>query len=126
MSPCIRVKSKPLAGSRRAALLQSITWALDMRVPIFRLTRQALHRYYSAPPSPIATINRTRGMSILSAVDKLPAPVKDLVLKATNNGADLVGETEADQASVNGWIERAAGEVAQLKVRVLHFKNYLL
>lgn len=55
-------------------------------------------------------------MSFQAAVAGLPSPVKELVLKATNDGAELIGETEADQASVNGWIEKASAEAAKLKV----------
>ncbi|KAF6757520.1 hypothetical protein DFP72DRAFT_891358 [Ephemerocybe angulata] len=78
-----------------------------MSTSIFHLTRLrniALHRY-CIPRSPIST--RFRQMSFQSALDKLPAPVKDLVLKATNNGAELVGVNEADQASVSSWIEKS-------------------
>jgi hypothetical protein len=62
-------------------------------------------------------------MSFQSAIANLSAPTKDLVLKATANGTELLGETEADQASVNGWIEKAAqGDIVKegnLKVRLL-------
>lgn len=53
-------------------------------------------------------------MSFQSAIANLPTPAKDLVLRTTNNGTELLGETEADQASVNEWIEKAAqGDVVK-------------
>ncbi|TFK27982.1 nucleic acid-binding protein [Coprinopsis marcescibilis] len=55
-------------------------------------------------------------MSFQSVVAGLPSPVKELVLKATNDGADasLLGESEADQKSVSGWIEKTAkGEIGK-------------
>ncbi|RXW23388.1 hypothetical protein EST38_g2450 [Candolleomyces aberdarensis] len=49
-----------------------------------------------------------------AAIANLSAPTKDLVQKVTANGTELLGETEADQASVNGWIEKAAqGDVVK-------------
>jgi hypothetical protein len=57
-------------------------------------------------------------MSFQAAITSLPPPVKDLVLKATNDGAELVGETEVDQMSVSGWIEKAQAEASKLKVSV--------
>ena len=49
-------------------------------------------------------------MSFQSAIAGLPAPVKDLVLKATQDGTDatLLGETEADQKTVNEWVEKSS------------------
>lgn len=51
-----------------------------------------------------------RPMSFQSAIAGLPAPVKDLVLKATKDGSDatLLGETEADQKTVNEWVEKSS------------------
>ncbi|TEB39733.1 nucleic acid-binding protein [Coprinellus micaceus] len=43
------------------------------------------------------------------------AAITNLVLKATNDGAELVGETEVDQMSVSGWIEKAQAEASKLK-----------
>ena len=65
-------------------------------------------------------------MSFQSAVAGLPSPAKELVLKATNDGADatLLGENEADQKSVNNWIEKTAkGEVG--KADGLHASLFL-
>ena len=66
-------------------------------------------------------------MSFQSAIANLSAPAKDLVLKATANGTELLGETEADQASVNGWVEKAAqGDIVKegnLKVRLGHLQS---
>ncbi|EAU85907.1 hypothetical protein CC1G_02930 [Coprinopsis cinerea okayama7 len=55
-------------------------------------------------------------MSFQSTVAGLPASVKDLVLKVTQDGTDatLLGESEADQKSVNGWIEKTVkGEIGK-------------
>ncbi len=47
-------------------------------------------------------------MSFQATVSKLQPPVKELVLSVTRDGKDLIGETEADEKEIQGWIERTA------------------
>ncbi|KAH6912845.1 hypothetical protein BKA70DRAFT_1370308 [Coprinopsis sp. MPI-PUGE-AT-0042] len=72
-------------------------------------------------------------MSFQSAIAGLPAPVKELVLKATQDGTDatLLGENEADQKTVNEWVEKSskgdlwAGEGLKGLNEILTPKTYL-
>ncbi|KAG6830026.1 hypothetical protein H0H92_002554 [Tricholoma furcatifolium] len=47
-------------------------------------------------------------MSFQASVEKLNAPVKDLVVAFTENGTRHVGEAEKDKTEVAEWIEKAA------------------
>lgn len=58
----------------------------------------------SVPSIPICY----RAMSFQATVSKLHAPVKQLVLSATKDGKELVGETTADEKEVIGWIEKTS------------------
>ncbi|KJA24047.1 hypothetical protein HYPSUDRAFT_136729 [Hypholoma sublateritium FD-334 SS-4] len=45
-------------------------------------------------------------MSFQATVSKLQPAVKELVLSVTRDGKELIGETEADEKEVLGWIEK--------------------
>lgn len=47
-------------------------------------------------------------MSFQASVSKLQPPVRDWVLSATRDGKDLVGQTEADEKEVIGWIDKTS------------------
>ncbi|KAF8964226.1 hypothetical protein BDZ97DRAFT_1660529 [Flammula alnicola] len=47
-------------------------------------------------------------MSLHSAISKLQPPVRDLVLSVTRDGKDLIGQTEADEKEVIGWIDKTS------------------
>ncbi|PBK97690.1 nucleic acid-binding protein [Armillaria gallica] len=59
-------------------------------------------------------------MSFADSVSKLNGSVKDLVLSVTDNGATLLGRTDADKIEVAGWIEKVGqGDL----VKEDNFKN---
>jgi hypothetical protein len=73
----------------------------------FHLTRLAFQSFHrSTLRSPISI--PLRAMSFQASVSKLQPPVKDLVLSATRDGKDLVGQTEADEKAVIGWIDKTS------------------
>ncbi|KAL0961067.1 hypothetical protein HGRIS_006052 [Hohenbuehelia grisea] len=53
-------------------------------------------------------------MSFQTAVAQIKSPIKDLVLAASQNGSQLVGNSEKDQSEVRTWIEKVGqGELVQ-------------
>ena len=68
----------------------------------FLLTRIAVHRFLLRSSISICF----RPMSFQATVSKLQPAVKELVLSVTRDGKELIGETEADEKEVLGWIEK--------------------
>lgn len=66
-------------------------------------------------------------MSFQATVSKLQPPVKQLVLSMTRDGKDLIGETEADEKEVLGWIEKTGqgNLVTENKLKV-YISSHLL
>lgn len=53
-------------------------------------------------------------MSATAALAKLPAPLKDLVAGAAQDGSEAFGKSEKDKAEVADWIDKVAhGDVAK-------------